>query len=109
MGLLETFPKQDYISGHGVFGPVISVNDDNSVTVRDRDGVEKVVVILPDAAIRSGMKNVSFSSIALGQVIVVIGEPNDQGQIEAKFVRLMPPGVSWVPPQCPPSLCLQAM
>ena len=35
-------------------------------------------------------KNLKLSELKIGDNIVVIGDPNDKGQIQAEFVRVMP-------------------
>jgi hypothetical protein len=36
-------------------------------------------------------ETVKISDLKVDDFVVVIGEPNDSGQIEAKFIRLLPP------------------
>ncbi len=69
-------------NGHGIFGSVISI-DASTITVKDRDGVEKVVII-------SGA--VKPAKISVGDMVVVIGSPDSQGQINARFIRVLPQG-----------------
>jgi hypothetical protein len=48
------------------------------------------VVIKEDTAIMRFRETIKPSDLKVDDSIVVIGEPNDAGQIEAKFIRVMP-------------------
>jgi hypothetical protein len=37
--------------------------------------------------IKSGFKNIKLSDLKICDIIVIIGSPNDKGQIEAKLIR----------------------
>lgn len=74
---------------HGAFGKVLSVTLPTLV-VEDKDGTEKKITISNDTLIKSGPKNASSSVLKLNDIIMVIGDPNTQGQIEAKLIRIMP-------------------
>jgi hypothetical protein len=39
--------------------------------------------------IRNGGSDVLLGSVAVGDQVAVIGEPNDQGQIDARFIRIL--------------------
>ena len=45
--------------------------------------------------------NITTNDLKLDDFVVVIGTPNTQGQIEAKFIRVMPIGMPVPPPQTP--------
>ena len=45
--------------------------------------------------------NITTNDLKLGDFVVVIGTPNAQGQIEAKFIRVMPAGMPVSPTQTP--------
>jgi hypothetical protein len=92
-GFLKDFSEdlmgRDFIGAHGTFGSIINIGD-SELIVRGRDNVEKIVVVNSDTDIRRFRDSIQLNDIKLDEPIVVIGEPNDQGQIEAKFIRVMP-------------------
>jgi hypothetical protein len=45
--------------------------------------------------IKSGFKNIKLADLKIGDIIVIIGSPNDKGQIEAKIIRVFPPKTSF--------------
>ena len=85
----QDFMGKDFIGAHGTFGQIIEVKD-SELAVRGKDGVEQIVKISVDTDIRRFQDSIQTGDLKTDEFIVVIGEPNDQGQIEAKFIRVMP-------------------
>lgn len=86
-GFMRGFGGRNFIDGHGVFGEAIKI-DKNVVTVKSRKGVEKSIVISDKTTIRRRYETIKMSELKVGDVLVVIGSPNDKGQIEAKMIRV---------------------
>lgn len=82
--------KKDFIESHGTFGQIIKI-DSNTIVVKGKDNVEKVVRVKDDTSITRFRDKVALSDLKIDDYVVVVGEPNDSGQIEAKLVRVMPP------------------
>ncbi len=76
-------------NAHGAIGKIIKVDYPN-IVVLDKDQTEKVVIIKDDTNILERRGQVTKESLTLDKFIVVIGNPNVQGQIEAKLIRIMP-------------------
>lgn len=74
---------------HGVFGRVIGAATDTLI-IKQNDGVEISVVATPNTIIELLHQRVPLSEVHLYETVVVIGEPNDKGQISASFIRIMP-------------------
>jgi hypothetical protein len=91
---------RNFIGAHGVFGKIIKI-DNAIVAIKGQDGVERAVLIKDDTAIKRGMENIKLSDFKIDDSLVVIGEPNDAGQIEAKLIRLMPAPPAGVLPMPP--------
>ena len=79
--------KSDFINAHGTFGVVIKV-DENTIVVKGKDDAEKTVVVSSTTIIESRREQLKVSNIKTDDQIVVIGSPNEQGQIEAKLIRI---------------------
>jgi hypothetical protein len=75
------------INQHGTIGTVISV-ESSTIASKDPSGNEQSVVIDGNTVIRSMDKTISVAAIQDGDHIAVIGEPNDTGQILARFIRV---------------------
>jgi hypothetical protein len=87
-------PFDEFIEGHGTFGEIIKI-EGNNLVVKGRGNVEKVIVVTEKTVIKSGRKDIKLSDLKIGDVIVIIGSPNDKGQIEAKLIRVFPPKSSF--------------
>jgi len=88
-GFFEGFMGRDFIDAHGIFGQIIKI-DGSELVIKDKDSVEKVVLVKNDTTIRRFRDDVKLSDLKVNDYIVIIGDPNDAGQIEAKLIRIMP-------------------
>ena len=86
---MPPFGQDNFPNDHGAIGKIIKI-ELPTIIVQDQDKTEKVVLIKDDTKIQKMRDNISPADLKLDDFIVVIGSPNDQGQIEAKFIRMMP-------------------
>jgi len=86
-------------NAHGAIGKIIKITLP-TIIVTDKDNTEKVVLIKDDTKIQKTREALTSTNLRVDDFVVVIGSPNDQGQIEAKFIRVMPAGMP-IPPQPP--------
>jgi hypothetical protein len=86
MGTPNQFPN-----ANGSFGQIIKI-DNNILTVKDNDGdnAEKTILVANNTKILSQRKSLKLSDLENGNNIVVVGEPNINGQIQAELIRVMP-------------------
>jgi hypothetical protein len=75
--------------GHGTFGKIASINLPQLI-ISDRDATEKTILITGDTKIREFRNDILPTDLTPDMTIVAIGEPNDQGQIVAKLIRILP-------------------
>jgi len=87
-------PFDEFIEGHGTVGEIIKIEGNNLVVKGKRD-IEKAILVNEKTVIKSGFKNIKISDLKIGDIIVIIGSPNDKGQIEAKLIRVFPPKTSF--------------
>lgn len=80
------FPAGDFISGHGAFGEIIEIKD-NGFVIKGRENAEKVVIINQEVTIIKGRETMK-DGLKVGDRVVIIGTPNNEGQIEAKLIRV---------------------
>lgn len=97
MADLRRFPTGDFIEGHGTFGEIIKIDSD--LVVKGRGDVEKIIVVSSETVIQKGRDAIKKEGLKIGDNIVVIGSPNESGQIEAKLIRVLP---NLPPPQLQP-------
>jgi len=83
----ENFPN-----GNGAVGKIIKITLP-TIIVQDKDNTEKVILINTDTKIEQMRNEIKATDLAINDFLVVIGSPNNQGQIEAKFIRVMPAGM----------------
>jgi hypothetical protein len=88
-GLPEDLMRGDLPGGHGVAGKIISVKLPTLV-ITGPDNLEKVVLVGTSTEIKKFRDNTSTTDLKVNDFVVVLGFPNDQGQIIAKLIRLMP-------------------
>jgi hypothetical protein len=94
LGNLRMPPFSEFIEGHGTVGEIIKI-EGNNLIVKGRGDVEKLILVNEKTIIKSGFKNIKVSDLKIGDIIVIIGSPNDKGQIEAKLIRVFPPKTSF--------------
>lgn len=82
----QRFPAGDFISGHGAFGEIIEIKD-NGFVINGRENVEKVVITKQETTILKGREAIK-DGLKVGDRVVIIGSPNEEGQIEAKLIRV---------------------
>lgn len=75
---------------HGTMGQVVSVHLPE-VLVKGPNSPEQVVVIGPGTAVRRFRGDGTSTDITAGQQVIVIGSPDDTGDIQASFIRILPP------------------
>lgn len=84
LGMTDYFPN-----AHGAVGEIIKIESPN-IIVQDRDNTEKVVYISDSTPIEKAGEKIKILDLKLDDFVVVIGNPNPQGIIEAKLIRIMP-------------------
>jgi len=87
LGDWRSFPRGDFIEGHGAFGEIIQI-DDSGLVVKGRGDVEKVIIATQDTTIQEGRETIKKEELKVGDQVVIIGSPNKEGQIEAKLIRV---------------------
>lgn len=79
----------------GASGEIVSVHLPE-IMIKAPSQNEKVVIISPDTIIRRMRAMGSSSDLTSGTQVIVVGKPDDQGDIRASFVRIFP-GTSTTP------------
>lgn len=83
-------PFGDLPSGHGAVGEIIKVNLPTLI-VSTPDNLEKTILLKDDTLIRHFRGEASSTDFKSGDMIIVVGEPNQDSVIEAKLIRILPP------------------
>ena len=83
------------MSGHSVAGNILSIEIATSASstpgllIKSLDGVEKNVLVSTSTAVRKYRDEISVNDLKPGDSVVIIGTPNEQGQIVASLIRIM--------------------
>jgi len=89
-GFFQELLDRDVVETSGTFGQVMKI-DGLKIVVKGANDVEKIIVINEKTTtIRRFKETLQPSDLGIDDRIVVIGEPNSAGQIEAKLIRVFP-------------------
>jgi len=83
----------EFPNPHGVSGKIISISLP-SIMIEGQDNVEKVIVINKDTFIKNLRDTVSANELKINDSVVVVGNPNEKAEIEAKLIRIMPKDIN---------------
>jgi hypothetical protein len=95
-----SFDANNFPNANGAIGKIIKI-ELPTIIVQDKDNTEKVILISSNTQIEKMKANITTNDLTIDDFVVVIGTPNTQGEIEAKFIRVMPVGMLVPPPQAP--------
>jgi hypothetical protein len=74
-------------NAHGVAGEILSVND-NTLIVKDRDNQESTIRMSEATIVNRGKDTVDMNTLTVGERIVVVGKPQEDGVIAAHLIRI---------------------
>ncbi len=90
VGLNTQIPQGEMPTGHGAVGTIAHI-DLPVLIVANADKLEKSVHISDSTIIRRINKTIHASDLKIDDFVVVVGSSNNQGQVEAKLIRVLPP------------------
>jgi len=88
-GMREIVFGEKMPGGHGAIGEIISISLPQ-IIITGPDNLEKTVLVSTSTLIRQFRENMQSSQLKAGDFVVIIGNPNESGQIEAKLIRIIP-------------------
>jgi len=84
--------NRDFANANGSFGQIINIDAPSKIlTVKDVSNVENNILVGDKTIIIYQRKNIKISDLKVDENVVIIGEPDNYGQIQAKLIRVMPP------------------
>lgn len=87
MGMVKDFEGRDFRNGHGIAGTITSISD-NNIVIKDRDGKENTIAVTDKTVIKSGQSDIKITDLKNDEGIVVIGNPGDNGVVNADLIRV---------------------
>jgi hypothetical protein len=88
--MMSGFDGDNIPGGHGASGKIIKIALPD-IVIADDDNVEKTIVIGSSTVIKRFDQTVSPQDIRVDDFVVALGSPDTNSQIQAKFIRLLPP------------------
>ncbi len=88
-GMMGGYFGQMLPSGHGAVGNIVSISLPQ-IIITGPDNLEKTILVGTSTIVRQFQQNIQSSDLKTGDSVVVIGNPNNSGQIEAALIRVMP-------------------
>ena len=67
-----SFPGEDFVENHGVFGEIIQINE-GSIVIRGGNNSERLVVVNSDTIIQLGRETLNKQNLQVGEKVVIIG------------------------------------
>jgi len=89
-GFFGDIMGNQFTNSNGVFGQILKI-DGQILTIKGRGNAEKSILVSDKTSIIRQRDNIKLFDLKTDDIVVVIGEPNDNGQIEAKLIRVLPP------------------
>lgn len=83
----RSFPRGGYIEAHGSFGEIIKIKE-NEFVIKGKENIEKVILITEKTIIKKAREVIKKEDLRVGNWVVIIGSPNEDGKIEAKMIRV---------------------
>lgn len=74
-------------SEHAYSGKVISITD-NSFVIQEGNKIKREIVVNNGTVIKRGIENIA-GGLQVGDIVIVTGLPDPNGQIDAKLVRIL--------------------
>jgi len=72
---------------HGTNGLIVKVAT-GTIAIKGSDNIEKTVLLTKETSVVAERQNVTVNDLKSGDEVMVLGDPNEQGQINAKFIRV---------------------
>ncbi len=86
-GLLHPEEERGFINSHGITGSIIKI-DGPTIIIKGQGDREQTVHTTSTITIRRGRDPLTLTDLHVDDHIVIVGDPNTDGQIEAKFIRV---------------------
>jgi len=99
-GMMRGFDDRNVINASSTIGIITNI-EGSKITVQDNTGVEKILVITNNTAIRRHMNSLSITDLHVSDSIIAFGQPNKDGEIEATLIRATTQGQTTTAPQQP--------
>ena len=80
-------------AGHGAVGSIQTIKD-QTITVLQPDGTTEIVLVNPQTHIEQNRKRITLADLKINDRIAVVGTPDSQGEISARWIHILKPAES---------------
>ncbi|NTU99234.1 hypothetical protein HGA64_04505 [Candidatus Falkowbacteria bacterium] len=88
-GMMRPFDDRMFMQSGGVAGFILTINN-QKLTVENPFGEEQSVLVSDKTVVKKFRENIKASDLKPDDFVTVVGEPNKNGEIEARLIRVMP-------------------
>lgn len=85
---MRGFEGREYRNANGVAGEILSLHDQQTIILKDRDGKENTIRVTEKTELRKFRDAITWGDLKPGDRIVVLGKPTENGLIEAELIRV---------------------
>jgi hypothetical protein len=99
-GFLGQVMGREFMEASGTFGHIVNIGEPNAqgqvliITQDARDNKEMNILVDQKTSVTYLKNNIKLSDLKINDNIIIIGQPNADGQIEARLIRVMPQKVN---------------
>jgi hypothetical protein len=86
-GILGQGNQETMPNSNGIKGTITSVGN-NQIVVKGDNGVSENITITAETIIKNQTQDLKISDLKSGQNVTIIGDPDSQGGISAKFIGI---------------------
>lgn len=86
-GFSGKFDGRNFRNAHGTTGTVLSIAD-STIIVKDKDDKENAVAVTEKTLIKSGRDTVTLGDLKIGNRVIIVGQPGDNGVVNADLIRV---------------------
>lgn len=89
-GFFGDIAGEQFINSNGIFGQILKI-DGQTLTIKGKNNMEISILVTDKTSIVRQRNSIKLSDLKLDDIVVIIGDPNDNGQVEAMLIRVLPP------------------
>lgn len=82
--------RGDFVGSDGTVGKVVSVHLP-MIVLTSRDNTERAAIVDDKTIVLQGSETTTPGTIQPDDFIVILGSPNEDSQVQAKLIRIVPP------------------
>lgn len=86
-GMVDSKGQKGMRNPHGVGGEILSISGD-TIVIKDKNNQESSIRVSDATIINRGEETITLGDLVVGDKIVVVGKPQDDGVVAAHLIRI---------------------